>query len=124
MIGQVVIQWLERKFDCRVRRLIFQKSDLRKIVNDSMEYLYGPDQDEFRGKNLFNGKRLEAHLEALDGTKFVSHYNHTHVGDKANRPIELTYGLPAELIGLKTISVTIPADEARQLLARLDPQIC
>ncbi|KAF9318173.1 hypothetical protein BG003_011733 [Podila horticola] len=90
VIGQVVIQWLERKFDCRVRRLIFQKSDLRKIVNDSMEYLYGPDQDEFRG-------------------------------DKANRPIELTYGLPAELIGLKTISVTIPADEARQLLASRKP---
>lgn len=44
------------------------------------------------------------------------------VGDKANRPIELTYALPAELSGLKTISVTIPAAEARQLLARFDPQ--
>ncbi|KAG0030770.1 hypothetical protein BGZ82_007300 [Podila clonocystis] len=86
VIGQVVIQWLERKFDCRVCPLTFQKSDLRKIVNDSIEYLYGPDQDEFRG-------------------------------DKANRPVELTYGLPAELAGLKTITVTIPADEARQLLA-------
>ncbi|KAG0097306.1 hypothetical protein BGZ93_003014 [Podila epicladia] len=86
VIGQVVIQWLERKFDCRVCRLTFQKSDLRKIVNDSIEYLYGPDQDEFRG-------------------------------DKANRPVELTYGLPAELAGLKTISVTIPVDEVRQLLA-------
>ncbi|KAF9297368.1 hypothetical protein BGZ74_009862 [Mortierella antarctica] len=86
VIGQVVIQWLERKFDCRVCRLTFQKSDLRKIVNDSIEYLYGPDQEEFRG-------------------------------DKANRPVELTYGLPAELAGLKTISVTIPVDEARQLLA-------
>ncbi|KAG0026433.1 hypothetical protein BGZ81_006354 [Podila clonocystis] len=85
VIGQVVIQWLERKFDCRVCPLTFQKSDLRNIVNDSIECLYGPDQDEFRG-------------------------------DKANRPVELTYGLPAELAGLKTITVTIPADEARQLL--------
>lgn len=49
VIGQVVMQWLERKFDCRVCRLTFQKSDLRKIVNDSIELLYGPDQDEFRG---------------------------------------------------------------------------
>ncbi|KFH73876.1 hypothetical protein MVEG_01090 [Podila verticillata NRRL 6337] len=86
VIGQVITQWLERKFDCRVCRLTFQKSDLRKVVNDSIEQLYGPDQDEFRG-------------------------------DKANRPIELTYALPAELSGLKTISVTIPAAEARQLLA-------
>ncbi|KAF9428844.1 hypothetical protein BGZ94_000792 [Podila epigama] len=85
-IAQVVIQWLERKFDCHIRRSILQTFDLRRIVNNTIDILHGPEQEDFRG-------------------------------DKANRPIELTYALPVELAGLRTITVTIPADEARQLLA-------
>ncbi|KAF9955440.1 hypothetical protein BGZ72_003749 [Mortierella alpina] len=48
MLGQLVIQWLERKFDCRICRLSLQTYDLREVVNSSLEAAYNHAQG--RGK--------------------------------------------------------------------------
>ncbi|GJJ70100.1 hypothetical protein EMPS_02449 [Entomortierella parvispora] len=83
VIGQLVLQWLERKFDCRICRLLFQTFELRKIVDSSLEVMY---------------KHAEGRAE------------------KKGRSIELTYALPPAATGLKTITVSLQPDEARQLL--------
>ncbi|KAF9917104.1 hypothetical protein BX616_001925 [Lobosporangium transversale] len=46
VIGGLVIQWLERKFDCRICRLLLQTFELRKIVNSSMDTMYNQAQRE------------------------------------------------------------------------------
>ncbi|KAF9573929.1 hypothetical protein EC968_007757 [Mortierella alpina] len=83
MLGQLVIQWLERKFDCRICRLSLQTYELRKIVNSSLEAAY----------NYAQGRE-----------------------DKRPRPIELHYAFPQTIVNLKSISVSISPEDARQLL--------
>ncbi|KAG0251419.1 hypothetical protein BG011_007616 [Mortierella polycephala] len=84
-IGQLVTQWLERKFDCRICRLPIQTFELRRIVNYSLEIMY----------NHPEGHRL-----------------------KMERPVELLYTFPSTNNDLKSVSLSIPPDEARQLLVR------
>ncbi|KAI1310249.1 hypothetical protein EDD11_003834 [Mortierella claussenii] len=83
VIGQLVTQWLERKFDCRICRLLLQSFELRRIVNSSVDAMY----------NHAQGK-----------------------GDMKERPIELHYTFPVAVEGLRSVSVSLPPDEARQLL--------
>ncbi|KAF9402001.1 Structural maintenance of chromosomes protein 1 [Mortierella sp. AD011] len=83
LIGQLLIQWLERKFDCKICRLLLQSYDLRRIVNTSIEVMYN-------------------HAQGQD--------------ERKARPIELHYAFPEGVSGLKSISVSLPTDEARQLL--------
>ncbi|CAO3567246.1 unnamed protein product, partial [Mortierella alpina] len=82
-LGQLVIQWLERKFDCRICRLSLQTYELRKVVNSSLEAAYN-------------------HAQGRD--------------DKRPRPIELHYALPHTIADLKSVSVSVSAEDARQLL--------
>lgn len=44
MIMQLVSEWLERRFDCRICHLIFQRFELRKIVESSLEISYNQPQ--------------------------------------------------------------------------------
>ncbi|KAF9116282.1 hypothetical protein BGX27_003875 [Mortierella sp. AM989] len=83
VIGHLLIQWLEKKFDCKICRLLLQSYELRRIVNSSMEIMYNHAQ----GQSV-----------------------------KKSRPIELHYTFPDGVSGLKSISVSLPPDEARQLL--------
>ncbi|KAG0282463.1 hypothetical protein BGZ96_000459 [Linnemannia gamsii] len=82
MIVQLVNQWLERRFDCRICHLVFQMFELRKIVESALEVSYNHPQGHDRGKE---------------------------------RPVELYYSLPQAVVGLKTISVSLAADDVRQL---------
>lgn len=49
-MGQLVTQWLERKFDCRVCRLLLQSYELRGIVDSSLDVMYNHSQG--RGNTL------------------------------------------------------------------------
>ncbi|KAK3805489.1 MAG: kinetochore complex Sim4 subunit Fta1-domain-containing protein [Benniella sp.] len=82
-IGQLVMQWLERKFDCRICRLVFQSYELRSIVDSSLQVMYNHAQGR---------------------------------GDKKERPIELHYSFPESVDTLKNMSVSLPVEDARQLL--------
>ncbi|KAG0314967.1 hypothetical protein BGZ97_008783 [Linnemannia gamsii] len=82
MIAQLVNQWLERRFDCRICHLVFQMFELRKIVESALEVSYNHPQGHDHGKE---------------------------------RPVELCYSLPQAVVGLKTISVSLAADDVRQL---------
>lgn len=44
MVMQLVSEWLERRFDCRICHLIFQRFELRKIVESSLEISYNQPQ--------------------------------------------------------------------------------
>ncbi|KAG0038628.1 hypothetical protein BGZ83_003031 [Gryganskiella cystojenkinii] len=89
VFGQLILQWLERKFDCRICRLLFQTFELRKVVDSSLEDMYR----EAQGRQA----------------------------DRKSRSIELTYALPQAVEGLRTITVSVQPDEARQLLtSRVD----
>lgn len=44
MIVQLVNQWLERRFDCRICHLVFQLFELRKIVESALEVSYNRPQ--------------------------------------------------------------------------------
>ncbi|KAG0224424.1 hypothetical protein BGX31_008019 [Mortierella sp. GBA43] len=81
---QLVMQWLERKFDCRICRLLLQPYELRTIVDSSLEIMYNQAQGR--------------------------------AGDKKDRPIELHYSFPGGVDALKSMSVSLPVDDARQLL--------
>ncbi|KAF9364985.1 hypothetical protein BGX34_011822 [Mortierella sp. NVP85] len=80
---QLVMQWLERKFDCRICRLVFQSYELRSIVDTSLQVMYNHAQGR---------------------------------GDKKERPIELHYSFPESVDTLKNMSVSLPVEDARQLL--------
>ncbi|KAF9937337.1 hypothetical protein BGZ67_001380 [Mortierella alpina] len=83
MLGQLVIQWLERKFDCRICRLSLQTYELRKVVNSSLEATYN-------------------HAQGRE--------------DKRPRPIELHYAFPQTIADLRSVSVSVSPEDARQLL--------
>ncbi|KAF8939619.1 hypothetical protein BGZ47_008112 [Haplosporangium gracile] len=44
MIVQLVSEWLERRFDCRICHLVFQRFELRKIVESALEVSYNQPQ--------------------------------------------------------------------------------
>lgn len=44
MIMQLVSEWLERRFDCRICHLNFQRFELRKIVESALEISYNQPQ--------------------------------------------------------------------------------
>ncbi|KAF9537631.1 hypothetical protein EC957_007858 [Mortierella hygrophila] len=50
MIMQLVSEWLERRFDCRICHLIFQRFELRKIVESALEISYNQPQGHNRPK--------------------------------------------------------------------------
>ncbi|KAF9287152.1 hypothetical protein BGZ68_002197 [Mortierella alpina] len=83
MLGQLIIQWLERRFDCRICRLSLQTYELRKVVNSSLEAAYN-------------------HAQGRE--------------DKRPRPIELHYAFPQAIADLRSISVSVSPEDARQLL--------
>ncbi|KAI8606196.1 kinetochore complex Sim4 subunit Fta1-domain-containing protein [Dissophora ornata] len=83
VIGQLVMQWLERTFDCRICRLLLQSYELRTIVDSSLEVMYGNSQGH---------------------------------ADRRARPIELHYSFPESIDTLKSISISLAPDDARQLL--------
>ncbi|KAI7823623.1 kinetochore complex Sim4 subunit Fta1-domain-containing protein [Gamsiella multidivaricata] len=83
VIGQLVIQWLERRFDCRICRLLLQPYELRKIVDTSLDAMYN-------------------HVQGRD--------------DRRTRAIELHYVFPESVDSLKSISISLLPEEARQLL--------
>ncbi|KAF9582037.1 hypothetical protein BGW38_000743 [Lunasporangiospora selenospora] len=47
-ITRLVYEWFERKFDCRICRLSFQSYEFRRVVNESLEVLYGPENTHDR----------------------------------------------------------------------------
>ncbi|KAG0300054.1 hypothetical protein BGZ98_009535 [Dissophora globulifera] len=83
VVGQLVMQWLERKFDCRICRLLLQSYELRKVVNSSLEAMYN-------------------HPEGQE--------------DRKSRSIELHYSFPEAVSTLDSISISLPSEDARQLL--------
>ncbi|KAK3820614.1 MAG: kinetochore complex Sim4 subunit Fta1-domain-containing protein [Linnemannia elongata] len=71
MVMQLVSEWLERRFDCRICHLIFQRFELRKIVESSLEISYNQPQGHNRPKE----RPVELYYllpQAVVGLKMIS----------------------------------------------------
>ncbi|KAK3842194.1 MAG: kinetochore complex Sim4 subunit Fta1-domain-containing protein [Linnemannia gamsii] len=71
MVAQLLSQWLERRFDCRICQLVFQTFELRKIVESSLEISYNHTQ----GRDHAKERPVELHYslpQAAIGLKTIS----------------------------------------------------
>ncbi|KAF9340625.1 hypothetical protein BGZ91_001093 [Linnemannia elongata] len=71
MIMQLVSEWLERRFDCRICHLTFQRFELRKIVESALEISYNQPQ----GHNHAKERPVELYYllpQAVVGLKMIS----------------------------------------------------
>lgn len=55
MIMQLVSEWLERRFDCRICHLTFQRFELRKIVESALEISYNQPQGHSKYFSYYHG---------------------------------------------------------------------
>ncbi|KAF9978855.1 hypothetical protein BGZ73_008856 [Actinomortierella ambigua] len=87
-LSALVMEWLERKYDCRISPLVIPTYELRAFVSHWLEYLYG------------NGDENDV-VQTLRKAKV--------------KQVELHYGLPTGVQGLKTISVSLASEDVREL---------
>ncbi|KAG0371171.1 hypothetical protein BGZ54_009530 [Gamsiella multidivaricata] len=69
VIGQLVIQWLERRFDCRICRLLLQPYELRKIVDTSLDAMYNHVQGREEARQLLVSREEGSNAGFLDGVE-------------------------------------------------------
>lgn len=113
-MGQLVTQWLERKFDCRICRLLLQSYELRGIIDSSLDIMYNHAQGRGNTCTLLGPRRISSSNQRPDMVIFLS----PDTGDKKERSIELHYSFPESVDTLKSMSLSLPVENARQLLVR------
>ncbi|KAG0254299.1 hypothetical protein DFQ27_006934 [Actinomortierella ambigua] len=92
-LSALVMEWLERKYDCRICPLVFPTYELRSFVNHWLEYLYGGD-----------GRNDDDVVQVLKKAKV--------------KQVEMHYGFPAGVQGLKMISISLASEDVREMLNR------
>ncbi|KAG0235533.1 hypothetical protein BGW42_005146 [Actinomortierella wolfii] len=98
-LSALVMEWIERRYDCRICPLMFPTYELRAFVNHWLEYLYGSgdaserenDQQIFRSLQKAKVKQVDFH-----------------------------YGFPNGVQGLKTMAVSLSSEDVRELSNSLE----
>ncbi|KAG0243394.1 hypothetical protein BGW41_002283 [Actinomortierella wolfii] len=93
-LSALVMEWIERRYDCRICPLMFPTYELRAFVNHWLEYLYGSDDSSERE----NGQHI---FRSLQNAKV--------------KQVDFHYGFPNGVQGLKTMAVSLSSEDVREL---------